>query len=137
MFISTFLYFQLFDFRYALQEILEKREEKIRSELENEKRQALSKMETDRYEHEKNVKECLEQMDIKQLVLKCDEEILDSERKMICGKSKQSPFSENSPMEIVHLTKSNLIEEINNIMQTPSKGSVHRIEFLVCITIFY
>ncbi|XP_073824696.1 kinesin family member nebbish isoform X1 [Musca autumnalis] len=122
---------KLFDFRYAYQEILEKREEKIRLELENEKSLALNKMEADRCEHERKVKEHLDQIELKQLVLKCDEEILDSERKLNADNIKQATITSESPLKLVHRTKSTLLDEINNIMQTPSKGIQRKIQLLV------
>lgn len=121
----------MFDFRYAYQEILEKREEKIRLELENEKFQAINKIEVDRCEHERKMKERLDQMDLKQLVLKCDEEIIDSERKLNAQHLKQETALGKSPLKVVQMRKSNLLDEINNIMQTPSKGIQHKIQLLV------
>ncbi|XP_075161765.1 kinesin family member nebbish [Haematobia irritans] len=122
---------QLYDFRYACHEMLEKREEKIRLELENEKRKAISKMEADRYERERSIKESMEQLDLKKLVLKCDEEILDSERKINAEKSKKMSLPDQSSLKIHQLGKSNLLDEIKNIIQTPSKGSQYKIRQMV------
>ncbi|XP_013119308.2 kinesin-like protein KIF14 [Stomoxys calcitrans] len=123
---------ELFDFRYACHEMLEKREEKIRLELENEKRLALSKIEADRYEYERSIKECREQIDLKKLVLKCDEEILDSERKINAEKAKKLSFADITPLKATsNMDNSNLLNEINSIMKTPSKVSRHKIQKMV------
>lgn len=128
---SIFYYpfFQLADFYQAYQEILEKQEEKLRLELEEEKRIALSRIETDRIEHERDVKERMDKIELEQLMLKCNKEILESEKQIIDEKRKNLNLALNKK-ENNH--ESRLLDEINSIMKQPTKGSLHKVQLMVC-----
>lgn len=117
------------DFYQAYQEVLETQEEKLRLELEEEKRMALSHIENNRMEHERNVKERMDKIELEQLMLNCNKEILESEKKIIDEKKKNL----NSMLLIkpTQMNQSKLFDEINNIMQQPSQGSLHKVQLMV------
>ncbi|XP_065356231.1 kinesin-like protein KIF14 [Calliphora vicina] len=120
---------KLADFYQAYQEVLETQEEKLRLELEEEKRMALSHIETNRMEHERNVKERMDKIELEQLMLNCNKEILESEKKIIDERKKDL----NSMLLIkpTQMNQSKLFDEINNIMQQPSQGSLHKVQLMV------
>lgn len=121
------------DFYQAYQEVLETQEHKLRSEIEEEKRIALSRIENERIEQERSVQERMDKMELEQLMLKCNKEILESEKKIIEEKSKNFNTTESKAItcEFVSSNKSKFEEEINNIMQQPSAGSLHKIQLKV------
>ncbi|XP_046802569.1 kinesin-like protein KIF14 [Lucilia cuprina] len=121
------------DFYQAYQEVLETQEEKLRLELEEEKRIALSDIETNRIEHERDVKERMDKIELEQLMLKCNKEILESEKKIIDEKKNNIKTMESDILLInpAKMNESKLFDEINNIMQQPSQGSLHKVQLMV------
>ena len=126
---------QLVDFHQAYEEVLETQEEKLRLELEEEKRIVLSRIEVDRIENEKSLRARMEEVEWEKLMIKCNKEILESERKVIDEKTKQlnTIESENLLIHSFQLNKSKLLDEINNIMQKPSQGNLHKVQLMVRI----
>lgn len=120
------------DFYQAYQEVLETQEEKLRLELEEEKRIALSRLATERIEHERNVKERMEKIELEQLMLTCNKEILESEKKIVDENRKALKIEANT-FATTSKQKNDykLLEEINNIMQQPSQGNLHKVQLMV------
>lgn len=90
-------------------------------------------MEADRIEHERNVKERMEKIDLEQLMLKCNKEILESERKIVDENRKtlNSMESSKDTVKSAYINESRLFDEINYIMQQPSQESLHKVQLMV------
>ncbi|XP_011194123.1 kinesin-like protein KIF14 [Zeugodacus cucurbitae] len=119
------------DFQMAHEEILHKQEEKLRRELEEEKRAALSRIEFERAENERNFNERMQKLELEQLKYKCNREILETERKAF---QEEAQNNTNQTPVITPYTptfKSNLLDDINNIMQNPSDKSLHKTQLMV------
>lgn len=129
-----FFHTKVVDFHMAHQEILHKQEEKLRRELELEKNAALSRIEQERMENERNYKESMQQLELEHLKFKCNREILETERKAL---EKEAENAKNEFSEALTYTpsfKSKLLEDIAKIMQTPSEESLHKTQLMVSHT---
>ncbi|XP_017494367.1 PREDICTED: kinesin-like protein KIF14 isoform X2 [Rhagoletis zephyria] len=119
------------DFQMAHEEILYKQEEKLRCELEEEKRAALSRIELERAENERNFKERMQKLEFEQLTYKCNKEILETERKAFHEEAEISKDKNAIDASYTPTFKSNLLDDINNIMQHPSEKSLHNTQLMV------
>uniref|UniRef100_A0A1B0FRJ8 Kinesin-like protein n=1 Tax=Glossina morsitans morsitans TaxID=37546 RepID=A0A1B0FRJ8_GLOMM len=118
---------QVVDYHLAYKEILEKQEEKLRLQLQEEKQMAIQNMEKERSENERNYKELVQKLELEKIMLKCNEEILESERRSNITLS-------NGTLNDVMPSNSNnqqFLDEINDIMQKPSRESLHKVQLLV------
>uniref|UniRef100_A0A1A9WEY2 Kinesin motor domain-containing protein n=1 Tax=Glossina brevipalpis TaxID=37001 RepID=A0A1A9WEY2_9MUSC len=125
---------QVIDYHLAYKEVLEKQEEKLRLQLEDEKQMAIQNMEKERSENERNYKELIEKLELERILLKCHEEILESERKTNINQSIQNDGG--TPNEVMSSPTSNnqrFLDEINDIMQKPSRQNLHKVQLLVRI----
>lgn len=121
---------QVVDFQMAHEEILHKQEEKLRCELEEEKRAALLRIEFERAENERNFNERMQKLELEQLKHKCNREILETERKAFQAETQSN--TDKTPI-ITPTFKSNLLNDINNIMQNPSDKNLHKTQLMVCM----
>ncbi|XP_004521462.1 kinesin-like protein KIF14 isoform X2 [Ceratitis capitata] len=115
----------------AHQEILHKQEEKLRRELEEEKRIALSRIELERAENERDFNERMQKLELEQLKYKCNREILETER--IAFQKEAQIRKDKTDVDSIYTPtfKSNLLNDINNIMQNPSEKSLHKTQLMV------
>ncbi|KAM7353701.1 kinesin family member nebbish [Cochliomyia hominivorax] len=120
---------KLADFYQASQEILQIQEAKLRNELEEEKRIALSRIETDRVKQERKVKERMDEIELEQLMLKCNKEILESEKSIIDEKIKSLNNVEINSN--ISANESKWLNQISSIMQEPSEESLHKVQLMV------
>ncbi|XP_030377189.1 kinesin-like protein KIF14 [Scaptodrosophila lebanonensis] len=119
---------QLVDFQLAHQEILQKQEQQLRSELEAEKRAALSRIEQERAQHARDFEERLQCLELEQFKYKCNSELLETER-LALAQQQQRPNEEaacSTPAQ-----KSTLLEDIQRIMLNPSEESLHKTQLMV------
>ncbi|XP_049317707.1 kinesin-like protein KIF14 [Bactrocera dorsalis] len=119
------------DFQMAHEEILLKQEEKLRNELEEEKRAALSRIEFERAENERNFNERMQKLELEQLKYKCNREILETERKAFQVEAQNNTDKTPVITPYTPTFKSNLLDDINNIMQNPSDKSLHKTQLMV------
>lgn len=117
----------------AHEEILHKQEEKLRNELEEEKRAALSRIEFERAENERNFNERMQKLELEQLKYKCNREILETERKAFQEEAQNNTDKTPVITPYTPTFKSNFLDDINNIMQNPSDKSLHKTQLMVCI----
>ncbi|XP_055858404.1 kinesin-like protein KIF14 [Episyrphus balteatus] len=112
------------DFQLAHQEILQKQEQQLRRELDEEKRAALSQIELERVANERNYKERMEMLELEQFKFKCNKELLETEKKAL---------KEEADDQFVYTPsyKSTLLDDINRIMQNPSEESLHKTQLMV------
>uniref|UniRef100_A0A1B0C2G2 Kinesin motor domain-containing protein n=1 Tax=Glossina palpalis gambiensis TaxID=67801 RepID=A0A1B0C2G2_9MUSC len=121
---------QVIDYHLAYKEILEKQEEKLRLQLQEEKQMAIQNMEKERSENERNYIELVQKLELEKIMLKCNEEILESER----GTNMTQTIRNDSMLNNVMTSNSNnqqFLNEINDIMQKPSRESLHKVQLLV------
>ncbi|XP_017854582.1 kinesin-like protein KIF14 [Drosophila busckii] len=118
---------QLVDFQLAHQEILQKQEQKLRSELEDEKRAALSLIEQQRVQHARDFEERLQCLELEQFKFKCNSEMLETERQALA--QQQQPQQTSNVSTPAH--KSTLLEDIQRIMLNPSEESLHKTQLMV------
>ncbi|XP_054742145.1 kinesin-like protein KIF14 [Anastrepha obliqua] len=119
------------DFQMAHDEILHKQEEKLRRELEEEKRAALLRIEVERAENERNFNERMQKLELEQLTYKCNKEILETERKAFQEEAQNNANKTTTEALYTPTFKSNLLDDINNIMQNPSEKGLHKTQLLV------
>lgn len=112
------------DFQLAHQEILQKQEQQLRRELDEEKRAALSQIELERAANEQNYKERMEMLELEQFKFKCYKELLETEKQALNEKSEEHFVYTPS-------YKSTLLDDINRIMQNPSEESLHKTQLMV------
>ncbi|EDW75459.2 uncharacterized protein Dwil_GK23870 [Drosophila willistoni] len=115
---------KLVDFQLAHQEILQKQEEQLRTELEAEKRVALMSIEQERAQHAKDFEERLQCLELEQFKYKCNSEMLENERQALA--QAQTPVAVTTPA-----SKSTLLEDIQRIMLNPSEESLHKTQLMV------
>ncbi|KAL7738873.1 hypothetical protein ACLKA6_001321 [Drosophila palustris] len=119
----------LVDFQLAHQEILQKQEQQLRSELEAEKRAALTRIEQERVQHARDFEERLQCLELEQFKYKCNSEMLETERQAL-AQQLQTPSRMSSPVS-TPAQKSTLLEDIQRIMLNPSEESLHKTQLMV------
>lgn len=121
---------QMVDFQLAHQEILQKQEQQLRSELEAEKLAALTRIEQERVQHARDFEERLQCLELEQFKYKCNSEMLETERLALAQQQQekhvQSPSHMSTPAQ-----KSTLLEDIQRIMLNPSEESLHKTQLMV------
>lgn len=125
---------QLVDFQLAHQEILQKQEEQLRSELEAEKRAALTRIEQERVQHARDFEERLQCLELEQFKYKCNSEMLETERLALAQQQQeqQQQLLHSSPSHMsTPAQKSTLLEDIQRIMLNPSEESLHKTQLMV------
>ncbi|KAH8418821.1 hypothetical protein KR222_008748 [Zaprionus bogoriensis] len=123
---------QLVDFQLAHQEILQKQEEQLRSELEAEKRAALSRIEQERVQHARDFEERLQCLELEQFKYKCNSEMLETERLALAQQQQQQLQQAEMPSHMsTPAQKSTLLEDIQRIMLNPSEESLHKTQLMV------
>ncbi|KAH8290004.1 hypothetical protein KR018_012516 [Drosophila ironensis] len=123
---------QLVDFQLAHQEILQKQEQQLRSELEAEKRAALTRIEQERAQHARDFEERLQCLELEQFKYKCNSEMLETERQALALAQQEhhTPLKENAEAS-TPAQKSTLLEDIQRIMLNPSQESLHKTQLMV------
>ncbi|XP_017095665.2 kinesin-like protein KIF14 [Drosophila bipectinata] len=123
---------QLVDFQLAHQEVLQKQEQQLRSELEAEKRAALTRIEQERAQHAKDFEERLQCLELEQFKYKCNSEMLETERQALAlaQQEHQTPLKEAAEAS-TPAQKSTLLEDIQRIMLNPSEESLHKTQLMV------
>ncbi|XP_064546893.1 kinesin-like protein KIF14 isoform X1 [Drosophila montana] len=114
------------DFQLAHQEILQKQERQLRSELEAEKRAALTLIEQERVQHARDFEERLQCLELEQFKYKCNSEMLETERQALAQQQLKQTPSATTPAQ-----KSTLLEDIQRIMLNPSEESLHKTQLMV------
>lgn len=125
--LHNYFILQIVDFQSAHHEILQKQEQKLRQELDEEKRLAFSQLEIERTENERNFKEKMDMLELEELKFKCNKEILETEQKVFEEKTTLT----NTQVMFTPIQKSTLLEDINRIMQEPSEESLHKTQLMV------
>ncbi|KAL1398406.1 hypothetical protein pipiens_008999 [Culex pipiens pipiens] len=123
------------DFQTAHQEILREQEHRLRRELDAEKRAAISQIEAERLAYERQYEERLATLELEKFKYKCHKELLETEKEaMLREQEKRHQQQQNSSdgeadssFEFTPF-KSNLIEEIQKMMERPSDESLHQIQ---------
>ncbi|XP_002021733.2 kinesin-like protein KIF14 [Drosophila persimilis] len=123
---------QLVDYQLAHQEILQKQEQQLRSELEAEKLAALTRIEQERAQHARDYEERLQCLELEQFKYQCNSEMLETERQVLAQaqKEQQTPLKEEVGVS-TPAQKSNLLEDIQRIMLNPSEESLHKTQLMV------
>uniref|UniRef100_A0A1A9ZR41 Kinesin-like protein n=1 Tax=Glossina pallidipes TaxID=7398 RepID=A0A1A9ZR41_GLOPL len=121
---------QVVDYRLACKGILEKQEEKLRLQLQEEKQMAIENMEKQRSENERNYKELVQKLELEKIMLKCNEQILESERRSNITLTIRNDGTLNDVM-LSHSNNQQFLDKINDIMQKPSRESLHKVQLLV------
>lgn len=113
------------DYELAHKEILQKQEEELRRELEEEKQAALGQIELERLENERNYHEQVELLELEKFKYNCSKELLETEKKALADKTgNEEPF-QYTPY------KSTLVDDIKRIMQHPTEESLHKTQLKV------
>nr|CAA67928.1 kinesin-like protein [Drosophila melanogaster] len=120
------------DFQLAHQEILQKQEQQLRSELEAEKRAALTKIEQERAQHARDFEERLQCLELEQFKYKCNSEMLETERQALALAQQQehTPLRHEDAVS-TPAQKSTILEDIQRIMLNPSEESLHKTQLMV------
>ncbi|XP_017056655.2 kinesin-like protein KIF14 [Drosophila ficusphila] len=118
------------DFQLAHQEILQKQEQQLRSELEAEKRAALTRIEQERAQHARDFEERLQCLELEQFKYKCNSEMLETERKALAQQQEHTPLREQDAAS-TPAHKSTILEDIQRIMLNPSEESLHKTQLMV------
>ncbi|XP_017019227.1 kinesin-like protein KIF14 [Drosophila kikkawai] len=118
------------DFQLAHQEILQKQEQQLRSELEAEKRAALTRIEQERAQHARDFEERLQCLELEQFKYKCNSEILETERQALAQQHQHTALNEEQAAS-TPAQKSTLLEDIQRIMLNPSEESLHKTQLMV------
>ncbi|XP_043950530.1 kinesin-like protein KIF14 isoform X2 [Drosophila biarmipes] len=120
------------DFQLAHQEILQKQEQQLRSELEAEKRAALTKIEQERAQHARDFEERLQCLELEQFKYKCNSEMLETERQALALAQQQehTPLRQEDAVS-TPAQKSTILEDIQRIMLNPSEESLHKTQLMV------
>lgn len=109
----------------AHQEILRQQENRLREQLDIEKAAALTLIEEERAANERKYKRKMATLEMEKFRYKCSKEILDTEKKALEQQMKPEPAFEYRPYQ------SNLLEEIQRIMQHPSDECLHQTQLKV------
>ncbi|XP_037712311.1 kinesin-like protein KIF14 isoform X1 [Drosophila subpulchrella] len=120
------------DFQLAHQEILQKQEQQLRSELEAEKRAALTRIEQERAQHARDFEERLQCLELEQFKYKCNSEMLETERQALALAQQQehTPLRQEDGVS-TPAQKSTILEDIQRIMLNPSEESLHKTQLMV------
>ncbi|XP_065083485.1 kinesin-like protein KIF14 [Ochlerotatus camptorhynchus] len=116
------------DFQSAHQEILREQEKRLRRELDAEKQVAISRIEAERIDHERQYEERLASLELEKFRYKCRQELLETEKEAML---KHSTDEEGQAALEFTPFQSNLAEEIRKIMERPSEESLHQIQLMV------
>ncbi|XP_062548510.1 kinesin-like protein KIF14 [Armigeres subalbatus] len=116
------------DFQSAHQEILREQENRLRRELDAEKQAAISRIEAERIDHERQYEERLASLELEKFKYKCRQELLETEKEAML---KQSTDEEGDTTLQFIPFQSNLADEIRKIMERPSEESLHQIQLMV------
>lgn len=113
---------QVVDFQLAHQEILQKQEEQLRKQLDEEKQAALNQIEIERVKNERNFKENMEILELEKFKYKCSKEIFESEMKVIEESDKKFEYTPH---------KSTILDDLKRIMTQVSEESLHKVQLMV------
>lgn len=116
------------DFQSAHQEILREQEKRLRRELDAEKQAAISRIEAERIDHERQYEERLASLELEKFKYKCRQELLETEKEAML---KQSTDEEGEVAFEFTPFQSNLADEIRKIMERPSEECLHHIQLMV------
>lgn len=117
------------DFQLAHQEILQKQEEQLRKQLDQEKRAALNQIEMERVKNERNFKENMEILEMEKFKYKCNKEIFESEKKVLEENDKKYEYTPH---------KSTILDDLKRIMTQVSEESLHKVQLMVnCLHLHY
>ncbi|XP_001660806.2 kinesin-like protein KIF14 [Aedes aegypti] len=116
------------DFQSAHQEILREQEKRLRRELDAEKQAAISRIEAERIDHERQYEERLASLELEKFKYKCRQELLETEKEAML---KHSTDEEGDSTLVFTPFQSNLADEIRKIMERPSEESLHQIQLMV------
>ncbi|KAH8409901.1 hypothetical protein KR009_000595 [Drosophila setifemur] len=121
------------DFQLAHQEILQKQEQQLRSELEAEKKAALTRIEQERVQHARDFEERLQCLELEQFKYKCNSEMLETERQALALAQQEqlTPLKGRESELSTPAQKSTLLEDIQRIMLNPSEESLHKTQLMV------
>lgn len=108
------------DFQLAHQEILQKQEEQLRKQLDQEKQAALNQIEIERAKNERNFKENMEILELEKFKYKCSKEIFESEKKVI----------EENDRNFEYTPRESTID-VKRIMTQASEESLHQVQLMV------
>lgn len=122
---------QMVDFQLAHQEILQKQEQQLRSELEAEKLAALTRIEQERVQHARDFEERLQCLELEQFKYKCNSEMLETERLALAEQQQQEKHVQSPSHMSTPAQKSTLLEDIQRIMLNPSEESLHKTQLMV------
>lgn len=110
------------DFQLAHQEILQKQEDQLRKQLDQEKQAALNQIEIERAKNERNFKENMETLELEKFKYKCSKEIFESEKKVIEENDRKFEYTPH---------KSTILDDLKRIMTQVSEESLHKVQLMV------
>uniref|UniRef100_A0A182P4V1 Kinesin motor domain-containing protein n=1 Tax=Anopheles epiroticus TaxID=199890 RepID=A0A182P4V1_9DIPT len=130
------------DFQLAHQEILQEQENRLRRELDVEKKAAIARIEAERMAHEQEYEERLASLELEKFKYKCRKELLETEQEALqqsaSKRDKTDSTKATRPSDVRDsidctptVAESNLAEEIRRIMEHTSEESLAQIQMLV------
>uniref|UniRef100_A0A182VGP3 Kinesin motor domain-containing protein n=2 Tax=Anopheles merus TaxID=30066 RepID=A0A182VGP3_ANOME len=130
------------DFQLAHQEILQEQENRLRRELDVEKKAAIARIEAERMAHEQEYEERLASLELEKFKYKCHKELLETEKEALlqsaskqnnkCDGRKPRPSDVRDSLDLTpSAAESNLAEEIRRIMEHTSEESLAHIQMMV------
>ncbi|XP_061516333.1 kinesin-like protein KIF14 [Anopheles gambiae] len=130
------------DFQLAHQEILQEQENRLRRELDVEKKAAIARIEAERMAHEQEYEERLASLELEKFKYKCHKELLETEKEALlqsaskqnhkCDGRKARPSDVRDSLDLTpSAAESNLAEEIRRIMEHTSEESLAHIQMMV------
>uniref|UniRef100_A0A182TD46 Kinesin motor domain-containing protein n=1 Tax=Anopheles melas TaxID=34690 RepID=A0A182TD46_9DIPT len=130
------------DFQLAHQEILQEQENRLRRELDVEKKAAIARIEAERMAHEQEYEERLASLELEKFKYKCHKELLETEKEALlqsaskqnskCDGRKARPSDVRDSLDLTpSAAESNLADEIRRIMEHTSEESLAHIQMMV------
>lgn len=114
----------------AYDEILEKQEKRLREEFENEKLNTLQELEAKRIDNEGKLKTEIELLKVQQMILQCNNEMLESERENLIL-NQASTEELNVCVPTTESNEKEFFDRLNAIMTKPSKKLLHKVNLMV------